>query len=930
MTTLDYFNPETNTVWNAYQVGYGFEGLFSNDPDYNVFPVLANPAKGTSGSGFTFIGSPSAPQPVVDVYIRPGVTFHDGSAMTRDDVIFSYQVLEWSTYQTYISSALWWDAPIWPHWTGGGAVSHVGVEKAPDADAVRFHLSKPYSLFFLGTLEVPIIPKSIWTNHIDTAQRPINITSLTPITDSADYSADFSFGQTATQLGATIGTGMFKFDSWSPRSGSHISVYDGYWGKGVSVSWRGVSSPLFPEALRSIKVEQVTDAGYFYLAFNLRRKPWNDLHLRQAISMAIDKDYIVNTLMGGFGIKGYVPVSVHTAGYINSSAAPPTFDLQGARNLLDQYGMIDRNGDGFRDYADGSPIKATILTPPKDYDPVRADAGIMISNNLKAIGLNIDAAPTSFDTIVSKAFTEVDFDIYILGWLLTGTPESYLNDFFGSKNDVAINPAGSNSAGYRNARVDALLDKMDTTLDTPTRIQIVKDIEGIVTNDIPWNVLYYRKNLNAYRNDAWVGWINTPPQLYNFWSLVKIHPAGSVVVPPPSGVFSVALTVPERAIGGHTVNIDAFVAQNLAPVSGASATTDASGHVRFAWKVPVIQGNLFLKAIATLGTSSATTTKLLEITVGPPAPIATLSLSTTKPVIGVGETTAIVAKLIDGVGGPIQGANVSVDKTLLLGGISPTYGLTDASGQITFTYSAPLTAALFPNQHLADIVKAFVSVPETVAVDAQQASMIIFVENDNVPDWRIVAVQGTPGLVVGPLATDTTTITVKVTNFAGVALSGRDVDVAMPASNWNVSVTPATSGSNKTDASGIASFTFSPTTNAVTDLNSTNVPARFAVRNDAFQVTDRVELFLKNLTSLGFTAQITMSDRSVTSEPAGTSDITLNVVNQAGLAAANVPVFLQISYGDLGVAAQFPWLYDYGHFKNDTAGDINVPQPRGP
>ncbi len=979
MTTLDYFNPETNTVWNAYQVGYSFEGLFSNDPDYSVFATLANPAKGTSGPGFTFIVPPTSPQPVVDVYIRPGVTFHDGSSMTRDDVVFSYQVLEWSTYQTFISSALWWDAPIWPHWTGGSAVSHVGVEPSPAAsDAVRFHLSKPYALFFLGTLQVPIIPKSIWTNHINTAQRPINITSLQPITDSDDYSADFSFGNTATQTASTIGTGMFKFDSWSPKSGSHISVYDGYWGKGVSVSWRGVSYPLFPESLRSIKfviftsldvislalqkgevdtliwsltpgfltqvranpsisVEQVTDAGYFYLAFNLRRKPWNDVHLRQAISMAIDKDYIVNTLMGGFGIKGYVPISIHTAGYINSSAAPPTFDLQGARNLLDQYGMIDRNGDGFRDYADGSPIKATILTPPKDYDPVRADAGIMISNNLKAIGLNIDAAPTSFDTIVSKAFTEVDFDIYILGWLLTGTPESYLSDFFASKNDVAINPAGSNSAGYHNARVDALLDRMDTTLDTPTRIQVVKDIEGIVTNDIPWNVLYYRKNLNAYRNDAWVGWVNTPPQLYNFWSLVKIHPAGSVVVPPPSGVFSVALTVPERAIGGHTVNVDAFVAQNLAPVSGASvtlnaswgseyrtmsATTDASGHVRFAWKVPVIQGNLFLKAIATLGTSSASTTKLLEITVGPPAPIATLSLSTATPVIGTGNTATILATLIDGVGSPIPGATVTVDTTLVLGGIAPASAATDAQGHVSFTYTAPATAAKFPNQQLVDIVKATTSIPDTVAVDSQSASIVMFVENDAPPSWRIVAVQGTPGLVVGPLATSTTTIAVKVTNYAGQALSGLDVDVAMPASNWNVSVAPASAGSNRTDTNGIASFTFAPTANAVTDLNSTNVAARFAVRNDAFQVTDEVSLFLREGTATGYAARVTMSSRAILSEPQGSSDITVNVVNQLGAAAPNVPVLFQVSYGDLGLPAQFPWSYDYSVPQYSTGLDM--------
>src|SRR5881296_3061494 len=617
MTTLNYFNPDTNTVWNAYQVEWGFEGLFSSTPDNIVFPVLANPAKGTSGPGYTFIVAPPAAQPVVDVYIRPGVTFHDGQPMTVDDVVFSYQVLEWSTYQTYIGTALWWDAPKFAHWTGGAAKSHVGVAVSPAAaDAVRFTLSKSYALFFLATLQVPIIPKHIWTTHINPSPQ-LNLTSLTPIADSADKSADFSFGSRANEINSVMGTGMFKFDSWSPNLGSHISAYTGYWGQGKSVQWAGTAYSLFPEHLRSIKfviftsldvislalqkgevdtliwsltpgfltqvrfnpsisVEQVTDAGYFYLAFNLRRKPWNDLVIRKAISMAIDKDYIVNTLMGGFGIKGTVPISVHTPGYINASATPPTFDLNGARALLTANGIIDRNGDGFREYSDGSQIRATILTPPKDYDPIRADAGIMISNNLKAIGLNIDSAPTSFDTIVSKAFTEVDFDIYILGFLLTGTPETYLKDFFGSSSDVAINPAGSNSAGYKNATVDALLDRMETTLNDNDRIQVVKDIEGIVTNAIPWNILYYRKNLNAYRNDAWVGWINTPPQLYNIWSLVKIRPAGAVVVPPPSGVFSVALTVPERALGGHTVNVDAFVAQNLGPVSGATVTLNAS------------------------------------------------------------------------------------------------------------------------------------------------------------------------------------------------------------------------------------------------------------------------------------------------------------------------------------------------------------------
>src|SRR2546425_6684862 len=140
MTTLDFFNPETNTVWNAYQVEWGFEGLFSNDPDYKVFPVLANPAKGATGPGFTIVTAPTATTPgVVDVFVRPGVTFHDGTPMTADDVVFSYQVLAWSTAQTYVTTALWWDAPIWAHWTGGTAKSPIGVEKTA-ADTVRFHL----------------------------------------------------------------------------------------------------------------------------------------------------------------------------------------------------------------------------------------------------------------------------------------------------------------------------------------------------------------------------------------------------------------------------------------------------------------------------------------------------------------------------------------------------------------------------------------------------------------------------------------------------------------------------------------------------------------------------------------------------------------------------------------------------------------------
>src|SRR5207247_827198 len=78
-----------------------------------------------------------------------------------------------------------------------------------------------------------------------------------------------------------------------------------------------------------------------------------------------------------------------------------------------------------------------------------------ISKNLKLMGLDIDAAPTSFDTIVAKAFSApVSFDIYVLGFSLGDFPETYICDFFCTNRDVNLGTGGSTSAGYSNATAD--------------------------------------------------------------------------------------------------------------------------------------------------------------------------------------------------------------------------------------------------------------------------------------------------------------------------------------------------------------------------------------------------------------------------------------------------------------------------------------------
>jgi len=998
MVNMNPWDPGTNSVWKAYQTEWGLEALFGQDPDFAVFPYLADPAQG--GANCPSGSLPSNPGYCVDasglnvtVYIRQGASgvpkFWDGTTLTPLDVVFTFQTLGWSTAENGIYQALWWDVPrvhLWKYYVDSTntSMSHIGIEPgASGTNSVIFHLARPYALFFYDTALTGIIPEHIWANHLQSGA-PLNLTTAETLTDTKDRSIDFGYG-VAGQYAAAMGTGPFMVTYWVHNSNASVVTNPNYWGLNIANAahtWRGVSYPFYPKALRDIEfkvygsldvvslalqkgeidtllwsltpgflnqiqsnpavgVATSTDSGYFYMAFNMRKAPWNDLCLRQAISMAIDKSYIVNTLLGGFGLAGTVPIGQTNSLYVNTSASPPTFDLAGAATKLDGCGYHVNPATGFRTTPSGAPIAASILSPPKDYDPVRASAAIMISNNLKSIGLDLDAAPTSFDTIVTKAFTQpVSFDIYILGWSLGDFPETYLCNFFCANQDPNINPAGSNSPGYVNPTVDSLLAQAAVTVDTTTRVSIIKHVEGILTNDIPWNVLYYRKNINAFRTDTWQGWIPVSGGgsgnlgIYNFWSLMALQPAGTPTPSGSAGSLQIGLTVPDQVFARQTVPMDVYVAQNQAPAAGASVavnisygskfnettyTADGSGHVHLSWAVPVIQGNVIVAVQASKGTAQGTNTKIMEVSIGPPMPIGHLMLSTTTPVISPGATATVTASVTDGTGAPIAGVPVRIDRTLMLGSISPTSGTTTSAGTVTFTYTAPAASTWpVPNGHVVDYIVANTSVPNTIVGTVQAYQLTMYIQNDAAPNWFIVnTTEPTTGLdfTVSP-AVNTTTITVQVHRFDGSLVgAGHQVDAIATELNGttlnNITMTP----SALTDSSGAASFTVYEKATAATDLNNTNVFIRFQVHNAANTTSDEVQLLVSGGDTVpGYSARVSFTDRAMHYSPAfAENSATVTVWDQLGVPKSGVPVFFQIDYGPLGVPAQFPYTYSYAN-----------------
>ena len=885
---LNYFDPNTNTVWKFDAIGWGWDSLMAYTPDLQPYMNLADSVE-TDSTGLN-----------VTVHIRQGVTFHDGVELTADDVVFSYEALAYNQLFHSDLDCLIWSSPQFTLWNGTGT-SHVGVEKV-DQYTVVFHLAYPYPLFYHVTLGLPIIPSHIWKDHTKSAGQP----------DSDDFILDYSYGKDMSEVDATIGTGPFYVADWQPGSYLVIKRYDNYWGKNFTVNWQGKAWNTYPTNVTEIEFkiyntldtavlalkkgevhfidwsvppgyynqlktdpnigsQVVDDQGFFYLAFNMRKAPENDLAFRQAVAHSIDKDYIVTTLMQGYGTKGTVPISITSGAYVNTSAIPPDFDLNAAKQVLDQAGYVDANGDGWRDAPNGAPIKETILTPPKDYDPIRAEAGIMIQNNLQSIGLNVISNPTDFDTIVSKAFVQVQFDMYILGWGVGSFPELYLYDFFHSSQAA---PIGYNTPGYSNPKVDQLLDEIKTEMDTQKRIQEVKDVEGILVHDLPYDTLYYRKNIMCYRKDIWQGWVPAFGTIYNGFSIGSLHHPGAITPPNPHGPSEVTgnyngavlhMYVPNYAYAGKGINGLAYVTDfDGVPIKNVTVqiytstgfsqnfTTGDSGGVKF--HIPLAFQDYKSVTVGyytsvKIGDKYYNYTGSKDVKVYLPKNAAVLTLSSNTGVVEAGQHANVTAKVTDIMGNPLQGVTVDLITEETAGSVSPGSGVTGADGTVTFTYTAPTLM----NTNTVDIVKAAISVNNTILPSTQQATLYLAIQSTG-SSWYHVEIENITHF--GISAGNSTDINVKVVDQDGNPIANKAVHAEAIYStatdpNWYgqkgiVDTTNVTfdATTKNTDNNGMVTFT-------LTAVNNVNKPYYIKVyTDDAYSVYDAAQIYVGNITPL--------------------------------------------------------------------------------
>jgi ABC-type transport system substrate-binding protein/protocatechuate 3,4-dioxygenase beta subunit len=886
MPNFNNWDLNSNSVWKDYVIGkWCWEGLSGLDPGGNLYPGMAEE--------WTFDDSDDT-NLTVNVKLREGATFHDGEDFDADDVLFTFSAMrDGTTYASNIIDAFDADGDgtcsadeIDGTIDANGDGSFEGITKI-DAHNVKMIMGKPYGQFFLMTLGVPIIPEHIWKDHL-TAE---GIVDILWNTDPA----------------ATIGTGPMMYHSGEADVFRRIVVFEDYWGvndKSPSGHWLypqtvteiyftlyasldtailalksgqvdhipwTVTPGYVPDLLQNpnTDIESISDNGYFYLAFNMKREPMNYLSFRKAVSHTIDKETIVERYMGGYGQAGDSSEPPFWNDWYNSSVKIYPFDVDLAKAELTSGGFTGVGSSLVM--PNGKPCPPLVLlTPPADYDPIRIKAGELIAKNLRSLGMDIVAKPVDFDTLVAK-MNAFDYDMLIIGWSLSSDPVGNVFDILGpmaSQNyfgwwpvDHAYENPWYNELYGVSTLADAESQAMaiechdlgqvaKESFDRDVQIKYTKWAQGIVADALPCNVLYYRVNNYAIAT-KWEGWIPYFGELLNVYSLGALS---SEVTPPTIEEVNVLLNVPEKLALGMPIAANAVVFDGEGkPIEGAdvtmsgdnlvftpaTGTTDADGTFMFD-----VEGTKHTYVTITVDVDDGGTTAALSRIVSVVAPTPDIAFLYVQPAalfLAPGESTDVDMYLLMANGDPLEGVTIELDEGLMgYGSVDTTTVTTDASGYGKMVYTAP---ASFPmNKHIQVRLSLSAAITEDYTVsNVNTVTQFLVLYNEAPSMWEFIQIEDVTKIACN--ATDNVTdVTVMVSDENGDPVDGATITAMYS----NMDAIEAADDTMVTNATGHAVFNVDWDETA--DTNATQV----TFKNEAITngVGTSVSLLFKGATMM--------------------------------------------------------------------------------
>ncbi len=426
---------------------------------------------------------------LLTLHLDPKARWSDGRSVTSEDVLFSHRAAS--------------DAAV--GWVGRDVKEFVADAQAPDPRTVVYRFSHVYPYQLMDAVEGNILPSHV-TGKVPLAEWPKTAFLEAPVTDGPFRLARYERGalielvRNQDYLRAplpALDSVVFRI---IPEESTLVNELIA---GGIDVMENVPADAVSRvESGGRLHVVRVGELAYTFVCWNTSRPLFSDPRVRRALTMAIDRDAIIEGLLGGTGHPASSPIPSMLWAH-HTGLRPLPHDPGKARALLAEAGFqAGRGGDLLT--RDGKPFRFELETSQESG--LRARVAEMVAAQLRRIGVEAVVRPLEFGAFI-QGHEKHDFDAFVGSWRESTKVD--LKSIFHSSGTRG----GYNYGLYVNPELDAVIDRARAETDPESARRLWWRAQEIIAADQPYTFLFERDRFHAAPKDL-LGFEPSPRTAY--------------------------------------------------------------------------------------------------------------------------------------------------------------------------------------------------------------------------------------------------------------------------------------------------------------------------------------------------------------------------------------------------------------------------------